>query len=850
MALGKASILILLFMFSCGVVGSTLYSFNLVDAQEVRSSVPPDSDKDGISDDKDNCPSVINRDQKDSDGDGVGDACEPEPARLQPSTIEPDSDDDGISDDKDNCSNIANHDQKDSDGDGEGDACEPTQERSLDEGEQEISSRSIEEIERDDKEVPRTDQEEQPPRRVPDWIQTTARFWVEENVEDRDFTAGISYLIQQEIIDLGEDISPEESTSQEPNVPQWFKQTTSWWIDGMVPEDQFLDGLKWLVKKNIIKGVQKPTFLAIDLDDQNLPLKEEGNPPTWIHKITPSELKAEEPLKPIMDPNRYLGVFEAGNDGYYLWVGVDWDHFLEKGTELAKNGFRLVDVERYAYGGKAYYDGVWRSGLGANLIEAGKNWDGFVEVWDEHSKNNLRLIDIETYVSGGERRYIGVFVSGSDGHYLSLFDNWEDFVDNWDELSKNGLRLIDFETYISNGQRNYIGVYRSGSGGYVFESGISWKDFVTNWKNYNKDGLRLIDVETHEEGDKRQYSGVYVAGSGGYGLWHAVDLENFASKWNEWGNNGLRLTDLEVYASQCKIECQNQVAKPGEPYNYGYKVTNSWHCPGKPFSCSSQDTVMYKSPSDEFDGARFVRLSALESSDKIFVLPFDDKDVKMWQTWIYNSGKWHHAIDYGRSDYDTFKVRAAALGRVLFADYEDWSGNTIIISHDAGGEEDLYRTIYVHLRNGAELDCSRAWYTSIPSIDGENLDLYTQHLELTGCEKGDTSNLDSTHWGTNSQTLQVKAGDEVEVGQFIAWAGNTGPGGKKGEGNPNTHLHIFFTKRDTKNNEWYFIDPYGIYAGRDCYPSGLTDSIDTPCSRYPVSWKIGKPQYPILTNVK
>jgi rhodanese-related sulfurtransferase len=35
-----------------------------------------DTDKDGINDDRDNCPAVSNPDQKDTDQDGVGDACE------------------------------------------------------------------------------------------------------------------------------------------------------------------------------------------------------------------------------------------------------------------------------------------------------------------------------------------------------------------------------------------------------------------------------------------------------------------------------------------------------------------------------------------------------------------------------------------------------------------------------------------------------------------------------------------------------------------------------------------------------------------------------------------------------
>ncbi|MEK6938100.1 MAG: thrombospondin type 3 repeat-containing protein [Nanoarchaeota archaeon] len=82
--------------------------------------VPPiDTDKDGIEDSKDNCPLIANADQKDTDADGVGDACE----LIIPPT---DTDKDGIEDTKDNCPTVANADQKDSDGDKVGDACDPT----------------------------------------------------------------------------------------------------------------------------------------------------------------------------------------------------------------------------------------------------------------------------------------------------------------------------------------------------------------------------------------------------------------------------------------------------------------------------------------------------------------------------------------------------------------------------------------------------------------------------------------------------------------------------------------------------------------------------------------------------
>lgn len=78
--------------------------------------LPADTDTDGVPDNTDNCPRLSNLDQKDLDGNGVGDVCD-------------DYDKDGVINSTDNCPNLPTYSQTDTDGDGVGDECDTAESR-------------------------------------------------------------------------------------------------------------------------------------------------------------------------------------------------------------------------------------------------------------------------------------------------------------------------------------------------------------------------------------------------------------------------------------------------------------------------------------------------------------------------------------------------------------------------------------------------------------------------------------------------------------------------------------------------------------------------------------------------
>jgi hypothetical protein len=141
-----------------------------------------------------------------------------------------------------------------------------------------------------------------------------------------------------------------------------------------------------------------------------------------------------------------------------------------------------------------------------------------------------------------------------------------------------------------------------------------------------------------------------------------------------------------------------------------------------------------------------------------------------------------------------------------------------VMSHTVGGQKDAYRTIYMHLRNASTADCAAAWNSSVPLVQSMNkptlLASYQQHLTDTGCAQNPAQrNPDPDFWGDDSQAIdQTLLMKTISAGAVLGWAGCSGPGGQSKPGGPNTHLHIFWARRDPADNLWYFFDPYGLLA--------------------------------------
>ncbi len=104
-----------------------------LDGDSIGDACDPDRDGDDVANESDNCPDTANNDQNDADEDGTGDVCDGCPDDVNKleegvcgcGVADDDNDGDTVLNCLDNCPDTYNFSQLDSDEDGLGDACDP-----------------------------------------------------------------------------------------------------------------------------------------------------------------------------------------------------------------------------------------------------------------------------------------------------------------------------------------------------------------------------------------------------------------------------------------------------------------------------------------------------------------------------------------------------------------------------------------------------------------------------------------------------------------------------------------------------------------------------------------------------
>ena len=106
--------------------------------------------------------------------------------------------------------------------------------------------------------------------KIPDWVKNVAGWWANNEISEKEFLAGIEYLINNNIILLYFVPCNDEIQSQygdTKSVPDWIKNNANWWSENLIDDTDFINGLQYLIEHKIIKMDNKKILGQIPLED-------------------------------------------------------------------------------------------------------------------------------------------------------------------------------------------------------------------------------------------------------------------------------------------------------------------------------------------------------------------------------------------------------------------------------------------------------------------------------------------------------------------------------------------------------------------------------------------------------
>ena len=88
---------------------------------------------------------------------------------------------------------------------------------------------------------------------IPAWIKNNAKWWSQGQIGDNQFVQGLQYMIQHGIIQIPTQSGSANTTSGTQQIPAWIKNNAGWWASGQIGDDQFVQGLQYMITNGMIK---------------------------------------------------------------------------------------------------------------------------------------------------------------------------------------------------------------------------------------------------------------------------------------------------------------------------------------------------------------------------------------------------------------------------------------------------------------------------------------------------------------------------------------------------------------------------------------------------------------------
>lgn len=91
---------------------------------------------------------------------------------------------------------------------------------------------------------------------IPQWIKNSVKWWAQGKIDELDFILGIQHLIREGILNPPtsetQTLNELENQSFGVKIPKYIKMTSLWWAEGKIGDQEFVDGVQYLLKKGYL----------------------------------------------------------------------------------------------------------------------------------------------------------------------------------------------------------------------------------------------------------------------------------------------------------------------------------------------------------------------------------------------------------------------------------------------------------------------------------------------------------------------------------------------------------------------------------------------------------------------
>ena len=104
---------------------------------------------------------------------------------------------------------------------------------------------------------------------IPGWVKNVSGWWAADEISEREFLTAIEYLINNNIISLSSIPCSIQSLSSTTLslVPDWIKNNANWWATDQITDTDFLGGIEFLIKNQIMMIDNKNILGKVPLED-------------------------------------------------------------------------------------------------------------------------------------------------------------------------------------------------------------------------------------------------------------------------------------------------------------------------------------------------------------------------------------------------------------------------------------------------------------------------------------------------------------------------------------------------------------------------------------------------------